>query len=99
MCVTDLPDDLCFSAFHRKKGPKIDYIRKTDDEYEGNAIFRLLRGLTLPLGQVKKRILLETPFVYHAKALKVKRMVSCFSYSRARVSSLYLSVRLFVGQN
>ena len=68
--VTDLPDDLCFSAFHRKGGHEIPYERKSDDKYEARAIFRLFRGQITTLGQIKKKILLETPFVYHAKAMR-----------------------------
>ena len=69
--ITDLPNDLCFSAFHRKNGEEISYERKSDDDYEARAIFNLFRGQTLTLGEIKKRITLETPFVYHSRALKV----------------------------
>ena len=69
--VTDLPDELCFSAFHRKDGQEIRYERKTDDEYEASAIIDLFRGQTLTLGEIKKKITLETPFVFHSRALKV----------------------------
>ena len=66
-----MPQDLCFSAFHRKGGQEIPYARKSDDKYEARAIFKLFRGKTVTLGEIKKKIVLETPFVYHAMAMRV----------------------------
>ena len=43
----------------------------SDDQYEANALFKLFQGEKLYLGMIKKIITLETPFVYHARALKV----------------------------
>ena len=75
MKVTDLPNDLCFSAYHRlngdKDGKKIEYERKTNDKDEAAILFRMFKGQTMTLGQVRKKILIHTPFVYHTRALKV----------------------------
>ena len=74
MKVTDVPDDLLFSAFYRQDSEKIpEYERKTDDEYEAKIIWEKLgfQGETKSLGEVRKKILLETPFVYHSRALKI----------------------------
>ena len=67
-------DELCFSAFNRRDGETIpEYERKTDDPYEAEMIWAKLgfQGETVRLGEVRKKILLETPFVYHARALKI----------------------------
>ena len=63
-------DDLGFSYFHRNIP---EYVRKIDDWYEAQIIWEKLglRGRTLPLGQVRKYILLKSPLLFNAKALQV----------------------------
>ena len=46
MKVTDVPDELCFSAFYRVDSERIpEYVRKTDDRYEAQVIWQKLGSL------------------------------------------------------
>lgn len=68
--INQEPGD-CFVSDHF--GESVQNGRKTKNEEEAEVIFKLLKDEPQPmaLGEVKRIILEETPFPYHARALRV----------------------------
>ena len=61
---------LCCTDFFYSNNLPIPHGRQTDAAVEADVIFEAFRGRTVLLGELKRFIIEETPFPFHAKALR-----------------------------
>jgi hypothetical protein len=69
--VTQQGSELAFSDFFHFNGIVIPNGRKTTNEEEAETIYNHFQGQTVTLGEVKRWVIEETPYPYHARAIKV----------------------------
>ncbi len=69
--VTQKGTQLAFTDFYPYNDIEIAEGRKTTDEEEADTIYNKFKGSKIKLGEVKRFVLEETPYPFHARALKV----------------------------
>ena len=76
-----------FTDFYSLNGIQIPFGRKTTNEEEAGEILKHFRGQTVPLYEVQRWILVDSPFTFHSRALKHLEDLEIISVSDEAVNT------------